>query len=84
MDKKHLLQRFLEADGLQCQSYSGRGMSGQTCLAVVTPLGDLMAAVACTTELNSEDICEAVRGIRFDALGYDTIYYFPEIPFVEG
>jgi hypothetical protein len=42
-----------------------------------------MAAVACTTDFNSEEVCEAVRGIRFDSLGHDTIYYFPEVTFVE-
>jgi len=83
MGEKHLLQQLLEADGLQCRSYSGRNMYGKACLAVVAPLGELMAAVACTTELNSEDICEAVRGVKEDSLGRDTIYYFPEIPFVE-
>lgn len=82
-ETKHPLQSLLESEGLECQSYSGRNMYSQTCLGVVAPLGDLMAAVACTTDFNSEEVCEAVRGIRFDSLGHDTIYYFPEVTFVE-
>lgn len=83
-ETKHPLQLLLESDGLECQSYSGRSMYNQTCLAVVAPLGELMAAVASTTDFNSEEVCEAVRCIRHDALGLDTIYYFPEVSFVEN
>jgi hypothetical protein len=83
-EHKHPLQSLLESDGLECQSYSGRNMYGQTCLGVVTSLGELMASVTCTTDLNSEEVCEAVRGIKLDSLGHDTIYYFPEVSFVEG
>jgi len=94
--EKHALQLLLEntdyADRLR--SYSGRGMYGKSCLGVtVSSMGDLIAdllgaAVDSTQdepdgEMSVADAAEAVRGMRTDNMGHDTIAYFPGVPYVD-
>lgn len=74
------LQKFLEDQGFETRSYSGRGMFSRTCLAVegisLFELGYLIGSC--------EDQFEYDRGMaapKVDQMGKSEIIYFPFIPF---
>jgi hypothetical protein len=88
---EHPLQTLLEgyAADLEIREYSGRGMSGERCLAVVGSLSQIFAAVVegCLHEASDmapddrTDIEDAMRQMRTDAMGYDTVVYWPGVPY---
>lgn len=66
------------------ENYSGRGMFGKTCLGVVVYKGDsfmnfLMDLTRYFDEHGIEDAELELEGVSYDALGLDTIVYFPRI-----
>jgi hypothetical protein len=86
-----LEQGLLENAGFDCQSYSGRGMYGDTCLAVVTD-DDVLNLFAdlidngCGGKPNSEEsyyIVKMLRDAKQDSMGKGTVIYWPNIPFEE-
>ncbi len=87
---KSSLQRVLEAGGLECQSYSGRGMFGASCLGVVTRSpGELAEAVLQGVlelgDLTPEDyagVKARLHNSRRDSMGFDIISYWPSTPYV--
>ena len=83
---RHALQQLLEdaeVEGLR--DYSGRAMYGDKCLAITGGLGEIMAAIvtACLhADVDDEtkyEIERAVRGVRTDSMGRDTVVYFPDV-----
>jgi hypothetical protein len=87
--KKHPLQQIVEQlDYYKARSYSGRGR-GTACLGVVIGQGDdalgfaaeVIALLSGADE--HEEIAEAFRNSRTDALGKGMIVYFPDIEFVD-
>lgn len=88
------LQFLLVNAGFETQSYSGRGMNGKTCLAVIVDRED--NAVTMFAELLEqakpddssmdtlavlEVIQEAMRDHRTDSMGRDTVVYWPSIAY---
>lgn len=89
--EKHIIQKLLEksADN-KLTTYSGRGMFGQECLAVVTEqsmqyvCADLIKAAGKTLSPQEQDeLVEALRSMRQDQLRRDScVFYFPGIKYV--
>jgi hypothetical protein len=86
MQTKSNLQTILEAcDDCQVCSYSGRGMSGRTCLGIVvnSSVGEVLAMlVESVDDSNREEIVQAVRSMRTDSMGRGVVLYWPSIAFV--
>lgn len=66
------------------ENYSGRGMFGRTCLGVVVKQGYsfmdfLMKLTKYMDDNGIEDTDFSLNGVSYDALGLDTIVYFPNI-----
>lgn len=90
---KHPLQSMIEEAGYECQSYSGRAMYGKRCLAVVLDAGKLGRLVQSMMEtcLNCEpddadamnDAIKDVRDMRWDNMGFDMVYYWPDVPYTD-
>lgn len=90
---KHPLQTLIEEAGYKCQDYSGRAMFGRRCLAVVLnarQLGNLISDLmkTCLDEdpdgpdfLYAGQAADAVRGICWDNMGMDMVYYWPDVPY---
>ena len=80
-----LTQTVCEAAGYKTRSYSGRGMYGKRCLAVVfKSTGALMADILMAMDLCDEDrheVAQSFRRAHEDSMGRDSVIYFPEIPF---
>lgn len=79
---KSVLQTVLEAADYEVRGYSGRGMCGKECLAVVTGQtpGELFAGVLRGLAETAEDIeglADSVERMRSDSMGHDAVYYFP-------
>jgi len=67
------LRKRLEANDYTPREYSGRGMGGKSCLGVTVDfVGDLLA------ELPKE----AIRTAKQDAMGRQTIVYWPHLPWI--
>ena len=66
------------------ENYSGRGMFGWTCLGVIVQQNDSFMdfIIKLTKYLDDngiEDVDFSLEGVSYDALGLDTIVYFPNI-----
>lgn len=66
------------------ENYSGRGMFGRTCLGVIVQRNDSFIdfIIKLTKYLDDngiEDVDFSLEGVSYDALGLDTIVYFPNI-----
>lgn len=76
------LQELLESIDLTPVVYSGRGMQGGTCLAVVVQDNALQALARITEAAPSTKIAAKIaRALRMDSLGHDTVLYWPDVPF---
>lgn len=89
MEMKSILQELAEDNGLDCRSYSGRGMYGKTCLGIDCELGELLTLALELGALTAEPgpIGGAARTLRLDrvstdSMGRGTIYYWPGIEYV--
>lgn len=70
------------------ENYSGRGMFGRTCLGVVVRQGYsfmdfLMKLTKYMDDNGVEDTDFSLEGVSYDALGLDTIVYFPNLGGIE-
>lgn len=70
------------------EGYSGRGMFGRTCLGVVVKQGSsfmefLMNLTKYMDANGVEDTDFSLEGVSYDALGLDTIVYFPNVGGIE-
>lgn len=86
---KHALQSLLENAEIGTMPYSGRAMYGKLCLAT-TEAGVLSKLVeACLyqgsdlSDSEKDEIVSAMRQVRTDSLGHDTVTYFPSVEFFE-
>lgn len=66
------------------ENYSGRGMFGRTYLGVIVQQNDSFMdfIIKLTKYLDDngiEDVDFSLEGVSYDALGLDTIVYFPNI-----
>lgn len=66
------------------ENYSGRGMFGRTCLGVVVKMGYsymdfLVKLTQYLDENNVDDVDLMLESAAVDALGMDTIVYFPRM-----
>lgn len=97
MDAKKLIEaieaaEIRDCDELRPQSYSGRGMYGRSCVGVVVPRDvssfQLAAAIAVALldEEDGERDVEDLADLRVseDAMGLDTIVYFPRVEWPAG
>jgi hypothetical protein len=80
------LWNILEDNFTLLPDYSGRGMLGQACIALVGDTGDLLRLVAelvatCddTDTVDTDTVQVMADTVRTDSLGYDTVFYFPGI-----
>jgi hypothetical protein len=93
-DKMHIVQVLAEQAGLNCRSYSGRGMYGAECLGIVHPIagvifGDIVRGIDMSVDPSDGsmhkaliDVADAFYSARMDSMGRDVIVYFPDIPYV--
>ncbi len=82
--EKNALQKALECLGYECRSYSGRFMYGKSCLAFVTDdiplsIGFYIGKGEYVNEIDEYDLTR----MRQDSMGLSTVYYFPNVPYVE-
>jgi hypothetical protein len=90
MKDKRLIA-YLEDVGYDCRSYSGRGMMGRQCVAVITEdslpnliVRTLQCAVH-SSNLEEDDkefneLCKTLRQTRQDNMGRDdVVYYWPDV-----
>lgn len=75
------LQEFLEENGYETRSYSGRAMFGKTCLAVtvsdpVIAAQNIGYGIGVHSE-QVEDELRSVKAIRWDQMGLQYILYWP-------
>jgi len=85
---KTKFQRMLENLGMECRSYSGRGMCGKECLGVYPEntvggfFGNLLSGLA---DMNDpefmQELAEIFIGMRTDTMGKGEILYFPKVEF---
>lgn len=66
------------------ENYSGKCMFGRTCLGVIVQRNDSFIdfIIKLTKYLDDngiEDVDFSLEGVSYDALGLDTIVYFPNI-----
>lgn len=66
------------------ENYSGKGMFGRTCLGIIVQWNDSFIdfIIKLTKYLDNngiEDVDFSLEGVSYDALGLDTIVYFPNI-----
>lgn len=88
---KHPLVELLENTGgdFEMREYSGRGMYGDKCLGLVGSIGRIVGDIveACLSEdiptESREYIADAVRGMRTDSMGRDSVVYFPSVAYAE-
>lgn len=67
--------------------YSGRGMYGETCPAIIIPseASSLMLLGAYLADLvGMDDGGDMIRRARTDSMGLDTVVYFPGVVFDDG
>lgn len=76
--------------GYTARKYSGRGMYGARCVALIVPRDDdpFSAGVAVGREANAvadlNKVAFSLPHSRSDSLGMDTIVYFPSLDWPEG
>lgn len=76
--------------GYDARKYSGRGMYGACCVALIVPREDdpFSAGVAVGRKLDAvadlNDVALSLPTSRSDSLGLDTIVYFPSLDWPEG
>jgi hypothetical protein len=75
------LRQFLEDNGYECRSYSGRGMYGKNCLGVVVDAKIEMFHLA--YEAGQQQVQFYLEKMEWDSMGLSTIFYWPGVPFVE-
>jgi hypothetical protein len=91
MDNKHPLQTVLEAAGYKPYNYSGRAMYGRRCLAVTLDarklgrmisslLRECLSSAADGGEDDYDRIVHDIRDMRWDNMGMDMVYYWPDVP----
>ena len=82
------LQKILETNGYDCQSYSGRAMYGKTCLGVVISSEQSQFEMGLMVGLGLVDCwagdIEAVKNVRSDSMGLGTVVYWPNIEYDES
>lgn len=89
-DETKLLFEVIESAGLEPRDYSGRGMMGDSCLAIAVDRDSSeMKVVADLIEATSDDedkdiLVKALRGARTDSLGMGSIIYFPRFEYSES
>jgi hypothetical protein len=78
---------LLEEAGFEPFSYSGRGMYGKRCVAVtVTSFGRFFADILLALEgeeTDLEELASIFEGMHWDSMGYDSVCYFPRIPWAD-
>jgi hypothetical protein len=90
-EEMHPIQKMLEKNKYECCRYGGRNMFGRSCLGFIScsKFGNVIAdSLQCLTDgtfpaADLVSIINAFRTMREDQLGMDTIYYFPDITYVD-
>jgi hypothetical protein len=95
----HQLQKILEDAEFETRSYSGRGMTGKTCLAVyASPNAVFCVVLTAILErgvdvgggaddagtVDVESLHAAFKRMASDAMGTGSIVYFPNVQFEEA
>lgn len=78
-----VLKEVCDELGIEYRSYSGRGMSGKQCFAIVAD--NAFAAVidiAYAFGERGEDPY-GLENVRSDSMGYDTVVYWPQVEWAE-
>jgi len=75
---------FLEEAGFDPYPYAGRSMYGKQCVAVTaSSFGRFFADILLTVESigseSLEDLASIFEGMKWDNMGYDFVFYFPQI-----
>ena len=81
---------LLEAIGESPRSYSGRGMHGKACVAVVPErrtecaIGLDLMLEASVGNFDLDEVANTFRGARTDAMGRGVVVYWPSLAWPEG
>lgn len=78
------LQDFLEWAGYKVQSYSGRGMFGKQCLAIVTKDNLAEVLLRCVQFGAPNNIQKIIPSASSDNMGRSTVYYWPNEKYEES
>lgn len=81
-----ILKDAIEYIGFEARSYSGRGMYGRTCIAMViddNAMQALTRLISTLYEENGEDnvewLLEDMENVQTDNMGLGTVVYWPDI-----
>lgn len=78
---------FLDLENVEVRRYSGRGMRGTQCVGVVVSNLEAFVDVILTLkDLIDEDEVDPdsyISKVCQDDMGYQTVYYWPQIPYFE-
>lgn len=75
-----IFQQLVEDAGYETRSYSGRGMYGKECLAIVVP--DALTAVQNIAHAAGEDGL-TLSAPKSDSMGLETVVYWPNQKYTE-
>lgn len=75
------IQKLAEDMNIETRSYSGRGMMGRTCLGIVVSSNEKIFELFYNL---GQAGMEYPGETRSDNMGFDTIFYFPYIEYVEN
>jgi len=67
----------------KCQKYSGRGMYGEECFAIMTDEREFIIALVLAKILGLEKTQEMSEKFRKDSMGKGSVFYFPGYTFEE-
>ena len=85
---KNEVINVIEFAGYEMMDYSGRNMFGKYCLAIQTSNGimeTLSELIDAAHSIgNVKELSEAIRNMKTDSLGYNTVMYFPTIPYTHS
>ena len=82
-------QQFIEMlddVGYAARRYSGRGMYGKQCVAVVTDDNPMIIAanlMYCQDEETQGILLRIITSARSDSMGLSTVHYFPRVEWTE-
>ena len=80
------LERLRDDMGFEIRSYSGRGMYGKNCLAIVCYSNDIYPIMFALGQGDTDHniYYEIIQGTRSDNMGLSNVYYWPRVGYVES
>jgi hypothetical protein len=82
MNQANIFVEALQNAGYEPRSYSGRGMYGKQCVAVVTDDNAFKVGVLVMAELPEEFDTYLLESVEDDSMGLSTVIYWPDVKWI--